>query len=109
MNGAEIVLILLLAVCVVAYLAQRVRLATPIAFVIAGMALAIVPGFPAFEIPPDWLLLLFLPPLLTEAAYFTSPRDFIHNKRPILQLAIGLVIATCFAVAYTVHWLAPEM
>ncbi len=109
MNGAEIVLILLLAVCVVAYLAMRVRLATPIAFVVAGMALAVVPGFPAFEIPPDWLLMLFLPPLLTEAAYFTSPRDFIHNKRPILQLAIGLTIATCVAVAYTVNWLVPEM
>lgn len=109
MNGAEIFLILLVAICAVAYLAQRVGMAYPIAFVLAGMALAVVPGFPAFSIPPDLLLLLFLPPLLTEAAYFTSLRDFKANMRPILQLAIGLVVATGVAIAYALHWLVPEI
>lgn len=109
MNGAEIFLIMLLAVSVVAYLAQRVGMAMPIAFVLAGMALAVIPDFPKFEIPPDMLLLLFLPPLLSEAAYFTSLRDFIANYRPILQLAIGLVVVTCAGVAYGLHWLMPEI
>ena len=57
------------------------------------------------EVPPEWLLLLFLPPLLSEAAYFTSLRDLIANKRPILQLAIGLVLATCLGIAYAVAWI----
>lgn len=107
MNGAETFLILLLAICVVAFLARRVGMAYPIAFVLAGIALAMVPGFPAFQIPPDMILLLFLPPLLAEAAYFTSIRDFKRNLLPILQLAIGLVICTCVVTAYTLDWLIP--
>lgn len=109
MNGAEIFLILLLAICVVAYLAQRVHIAYPIAFVIAGMALATMPGFHTFEIPPEMLLFLFLPPLLSEAAYFTSPRDFLANKRHILQLAIGLVIFTCVVIAWMLEMVSPEI
>jgi len=108
MGTTETVLLLLLAICVVAYLASRVRLATPIAFVLAGMALATLPTFRDFHIAPDLLLLLFLPPLLTEAAYFTSLRDFTRNLKRILQLAIGLVIATAFATAYLMQWLMPE-
>lgn len=109
MNTPEIFLILLLVICLVACLAQRTHLAYPIAFVLAGIALALVPGFPAFQIPPDWLLLIFLPPLLTEAAYFTSPRDFFGNARPILQLAIGLVVTTCVVIACVLNWLAPDV
>ncbi len=109
MNGTEIFLILLLAISVVAYLAQRVGMAQPIAFVLAGMALAIIPEFPKFEIPPETLLLLFLPPLLSEAAYFTSIRDFMANRRIIMQMAVGLVLASCVGVAYTLHWMMPEI
>lgn len=106
---AETFLILLLSICVVAYLAQRVKLAYPIAFVLAGMALAVVPGFPSLQVPPEALLLIFLPPLLTEAAYFTSLRDLRANSRPVIQLALGLVIVTGVVVAYTVHWIQPEL
>ena len=108
MNGVEIFLILMVAVCAVAYLAQRVKLPAPIAFVLGGMALATLPAFGDFRIAPDVLLLLFLPPLLTEAAYFTSIREFRRNLRPILQLAIGLVVVTTLAVAYVMQWLLPE-
>ncbi len=108
MAATEIFLILLSAICVVAYLAQRVRLATPIAFVAAGMALAALPPFREFHIAPEVLLLLFLPPILTEAAFFTSIREFRRNLQSILQMAIGLVIATTLAVAYAMNWLLPE-
>lgn len=108
MGASETFLLLLLAICVAAYFAMRVRMAAPIAFVLSGMALAVHPAFANFHIAPDLLLLLFLPPLLTEAAYFTSLRDFSRNLKPILQLAIGLVIATAFAVAYLMNWLMPE-
>ena len=109
MNGAEIVLVLFLSICLVACLAQRVRMASPIAFVLSGMALALIPGVRSFEIPPDMMLLIFLPVLLSEAAYFTSPRDFKANIYPILRLAVGLVVATCVITAYMLHWLVPEI
>ncbi|MDX2073691.1 MAG: Na+/H+ antiporter [Alphaproteobacteria bacterium] len=108
MGTTEILLLLLLAICVVAYLAQRVRLAAPIAFVLAGMALATLPAFRDFRVEPELLLLLFLPPILTEAAYFTSLRDFKRNLNRILSLAIGLVLATAVVVACLMQWLMPE-
>jgi len=109
MNPTEIFLLLLVALCVVAYLAQRTGVANPIAFVAGGMVLGLLPGFRNFVFPPDILLLIFLPPLLTSAAYFTSLRDFKANKRPILQLALGLVVFTCVVTAYAIHWLEPRI
>lgn len=107
MATPNIFLILLCSICLVAYLARRVGMSYPIAFVLAGMALAVVPGFPEFKIPPEWILLIFLPPLLSEAAYFTSLRDLKNAARPVLQLSVGLVIATCCAVAVLLEWLEP--
>lgn len=108
MGATEVFLLLLLAVCVLTYLAQRVGIVAPIVFVLGGMGLAILPAFRNFHIAPELLLLLFLPPLLTEAAYFTSFRDFKRNLKPILQLAIGLVIFTTCVVAYLMNWFVPE-
>ena len=42
------------------------------------------------ELDPDIVLLLFLPPLLFNAAYFTSLRDLRQNTRPIMLTSIGL-------------------
>ena len=47
---------------------------------------------------PDLVFLLFLPPILFAAAYFTPIRDFRANARPILLLAIGLVLFTTVVV-----------
>ncbi len=109
MSTTEIFLLLLVAICVVAYGAPRLRVANPIAFVLAGMGLGLIPAFGNFVFPPELMLLIFLPPLLTSAAYFTSLRDFRANKRPIMQLAVGLVVFTCAVVALTMHWLEPEI
>lgn len=106
-NSTEIFLLLLVSVCVIAAIANRINLSPPIACVIGGMALALVPGFPEFQIPPNLILLIFLPVLLTEAAYLTSIRDFKNNLRPIAQMAFGLVIFTTVAVAAAMQWLFP--
>jgi monovalent cation/hydrogen antiporter len=51
------------------------------------------------------VFLLFLPPILFGAAYFTPIRDFRANLRPILLLAIGLVMFTAAVVALVVQQL----
>ena len=81
----------------------------PILLVVGGLALAFVPGLPQVHIDPELVLLLFLPPLLFAAAWFTSWRDFAANKRPIALLAIGLVVVTTTAVAWVAHALIPGM
>ena len=49
------------------------------------------------------MLLIFLPPLLYGAAFFTSLRDLRRNARPIALLSIGVVAATMVAVAVVAH------
>ncbi len=93
------ILILLSVICLVTILARHIKVGTTICFFIAGMALGFFPEIPFPQVPPNLILEIFLPPLLMEAAYFTSLRDFKYNARPILFLAIGLVLATTLLIA----------
>ena len=103
MHNIEIVLGLLLAVAVLSIAAQRLAIPYPILLVLGGLVLSFVPGLPKIELNPELVFLLFLPPLLTSAAWNTSWRDFRFNLRPILLLATGLVLVTTSAVAAVVH------
>jgi CPA1 family monovalent cation:H+ antiporter len=84
-------------------LAGTVRVPYPILLVLGGLVLGFVPGVPPAELPPDLVLVLFLPPLLYQAAFFSSPRDLWANARPITLLAVGLVLVTMTAVAVVAH------
>ena len=103
MHEIEIILGLLLVVAALAVVAQRLAVPYPILLVIGGLVLGFVPGLPKVELHPEVVFLLFLPPLLTSAAWYTSWCDFRFNLRPILLLAIGLVLATTSAVAVVAH------
>jgi len=81
--------------------------------VLGGLALGIVlaafPEPPSVELPPSLVFLLFLPPILFGAAYFTTIRDFKANLRPIGLLAVGLVVFTTLVVGVVAHTLLPEL
>jgi CPA1 family monovalent cation:H+ antiporter len=99
-------LLVLLAVLVgVAILAQRLKTAPSILLVIAGMAIALVPGLPRIELAPELVLLLLLPPLIYSAGVAMSWREFRFNLRPITLLAFGAVVFTTCAVAAAIHHL----
>jgi CPA1 family monovalent cation:H+ antiporter len=99
----ELVLGLLLAVAGLAVLARKLQIAYPVLFVIGGLLLGFVPGLPPLHLNPELVFVLFLPPLLYPAAFFTPWRDFRANLGPILRLAIGLVLLTTVAVAWFAH------
>jgi CPA1 family monovalent cation:H+ antiporter len=103
----EIVVLLLAAVAVITLASRRIGVPYPILMVVGGLALGLVPGLTRVELEPDTVLLLFLPPVLFAAAYFTSPRELWRNARPITLLAFGLVLTTTLAVAVVVSWLVP--
>ncbi|MGL4557171.1 MAG: cation:proton antiporter, partial [Afipia sp.] len=88
-----------------ATLAKKLALAPAIVFLIVGIVLAFMPGFPRIEIKPEGVLLLVLPPLIYSAGVSMSWREFKKNLRPIGLLAIGCVIFTTCAVAAAAHWL----
>jgi CPA1 family monovalent cation:H+ antiporter len=108
-GAIEVVLILLVAATALALLARRIGIPYPILLVLGGLALGFVPGLPRIELQPDLVFLLFLPPILFGAGYFTSVRDFKRNFRPILLLSVGLVIATTVAVAAVTFALVPGL
>ncbi len=109
MTGSEIIVFALILLCGLALAAQRLKIASPIAFLFGGVAIGFSLRLPDFPIPAHAILPIFLPPLLMEAAYFTTWRDFKANARPISQLAIGLVIATTAAVAALIKLLFPDV
>jgi monovalent cation/hydrogen antiporter len=95
---------LLMAVGLFLFLAPLTRVPYPILLVLGGLALSQVPGLPDFELPPEIVLVGFLPPLLYSAAFFTSLRDLRANVAPIGLLSIGLVGATTLVVGVVAHW-----
>jgi CPA1 family monovalent cation:H+ antiporter len=103
LHQLEIVILLLAVVLALTTVAQRILVPYPILLVIGGLLLAVVPGVPTVALNPDLVFLVFLPPILWAAAYFTSLRDFRNNLRPISLLAFGLVLATTGAVAMVAH------
>src|SRR5213592_443135 len=102
----ELILICLVAVALLALVARKIRVPYPILLTCGGVLLALVPALPAIQLEPQLVFNLFLPPLLYPAAVFTSWRDFRANLRPILFLAIVLVLLTMTATAYLFHGLA---
>jgi Na+/H+ antiporter len=105
MNPAEVICTLLIVVATLAIVAKKVALPYPVLLVIGGLALGFLPGLPAVQLSPEIVFLFLLPPLLYPAAVFTSWRDFRANLRPILLLAIGLVLLTTAVVAAVAHTL----
>jgi monovalent cation/hydrogen antiporter len=99
-----LLLALLLAVAGLAALAHVLRVPYPITLVVGGLALGFVPGMPSVELDPDLVLLLFLPPLLYSAAFFSSLRELRANVGPISLLSIGLVVLTTLSVAAAAHF-----
>jgi monovalent cation/hydrogen antiporter len=90
-------------------LAEVLRIPYPIPLVLGGLALALLPGMPRIELPPDLVLVAVLPPLLYGTAFFTSLRELRANARPIGLLAIGLVLMTMLVVAGVAHALIPRI
>jgi Na+/H+ antiporter len=105
MHAVESLIFLLGAAALVAQLARTLRVPYPVFLVLGGLAIGFVPGLPALEIPPGVIFLVFLPPLLNYAAFFSSPRELRAHLRPIAFLAIGLVLLTMVAVALVAHLL----
>ncbi|BFU92715.1 MAG: Na+/H+ antiporter [Nitrospira sp.] len=103
LHQLEIIILLLAIVLVLTTVARRILIPYPILLVVGGLVLGIVPGLPTVALNPDLVFLVFLPPILWAAAYFTSWRDFRRNIRPISLLAVGLVLATTAAVAAVAH------
>ena len=109
MQESSLLFLLLTSIVVVALVAKRFNMPYPIAFVIAGALLAFVPKTPHVRLDPDWVFLIFLPPLLYSGGWQTDWIVFKANLRPIGLLAFGLVVATTAAVGIVAHAMVPGL
>ncbi|HET8948010.1 MAG TPA: Na+/H+ antiporter [Candidatus Polarisedimenticolia bacterium] len=103
------ILLLLAAVAAMSWLSQKVAIPAPVLFSIAGVAWSLLAHMPKLEITPAIVLAVFLPPLLYADAWQASWLDFRRWLRPILQLAIGLVVFTILSVGVVAHVLMPRL
>lgn len=102
-----LIISLLFAVSMLAMLSEKLHISYPIFLVIAGLIISLIPGIPHITLDPDMVFVIFLPPLLYEAAWNTSWNDFWSFRRPIGMLASGLVIFTAGSVAMVAHLMIP--
>ncbi|MFC7758664.1 cation:proton antiporter [Catellatospora bangladeshensis] len=109
MEALVVAVVLTVVVVAVSGLSRKYGLQAPIALVVVGLVLALVPGFPVIVLEPELVLIGVLPPLLYVAALETSVPAFRLNLRPILLLAVGLVLFTAVAVGLVVHALLPSV
>ena len=109
LHRLETIILLLAAVLALTTIAQKILIPYPILLVIGGLILGVLPGLPTVTLSPDLVFLVFLPPILWAAAYFTSLREFRQNLRPISLLAVGLVLVTTATVAAVAHAVLPGM
>ena len=105
----ELVLALLVGVVALHWAARRLRLPPSTALLVGGGGLAFIPGLPPVALDPELALVLFLPPLLMDGAYFTAFGRFRRHLPGILSLAIGAIIFTTAAVGIVTHWLVPSL
>ena len=99
MEGLEVTVLLGLTILTGALLAPRLRLALPLVLVMLGLALGFVPALREIQLPPETVLLLFLPVMLFWESLTPSLRAIRRDFRYILPMSTLLVVASAFAVA----------
>ncbi|MCU0426320.1 MAG: Na+/H+ antiporter [Candidatus Kapabacteria bacterium] len=109
MENIAIVVLLLFGVTFLAIVSDRLKFPFPIALVIIGLGISLIPNLPTITLDPNIVFLVFLPPLLYSAAWYTSWHEFKASVRPISLAAFGLVFFTTGLVGVAAHWLIPGL
>jgi Na+/H+ antiporter len=105
MEHYAIVLFILALMIVLSSLADKIKLPYPILLITAGIAIGFIPSMPEVQLDPEIVFLIFLPPLLYDAAFNISFQEFRTNINTISTLAIPLVFMTASAIAVVAHYL----
>jgi Na+/H+ antiporter len=98
---------LILIILALVMLANKLRLAYPIVLVLGGLALSFTSLFSHVTIDPELVFFIFLPPLLYEAAWQVSWKEFWKWRRVITSLAFPIVIITSCIIALVSNALIP--
>ncbi|MCE6987793.1 Na+/H+ antiporter [Dyadobacter sp. CY323] len=106
-NTIVLYISLIVVILFLVMLAQKIKISYPIVLVLGGLVLGFIPGIPEVAIDPELIFLIFLPPLLYEAAWQTSWKDFWKWRRVIGSFAFIIVILTSCVIAYVSNSIIP--
>lgn len=111
MQALELILALFTIILVSSVLDQvMTRLSLPLVQIAMGVVGAIIIGEPfKLTFDSELFLVLFIGPLLYDESQHVLKRALMKNAGAILSLAIGLVVASVFAVGYTLQWIVPTI
>jgi CPA1 family monovalent cation:H+ antiporter len=110
MHTVTIILILLLAVVASAFMARLLPIKVPLPLVQIATGAVLSYGF-GISVPldPEFFFLFFIPPLLFLDGWRIPKSAFFRDARPIVTLAIGLVLFTVVGMGYFIHWMIPAI
>ncbi|MFJ4674738.1 Na+/H+ antiporter [Kitasatospora sp. NPDC088783] len=103
MVGLELVVLLGVALLACRAASVRLGIAAPVLQLGAGVLLGFLPALREVELPPEAVLLLFLPALLYWEAMTSSLQEIRRNLRGIVLASTALVVLTAGAVAAAAH------
>lgn len=103
----EFYLFIVLLITMLITLAKRVQVAYPVLLVLAGLMISFIPGVPVIKIEPELIFIIFLPPLLYEAAWSTSWKELWRWRRIIFSFAFVVVFFTALSVAIFANYFIP--
>ncbi|ANE51442.1 Na+/H+ antiporter [Flavisolibacter tropicus] len=98
---------LILIILSLVMIANKLRLAYPIILVLGGLLLSFTARFSQIEIDPELVFFIFLPPLLYDAAWQVSWKEFWKWRRVITSFAFPIVILTSCVIAFVSYALIP--
>jgi CPA1 family monovalent cation:H+ antiporter len=110
METISLALSMLAAVVVSAVLVRAIPVAIPTPLVQIGLGASIASvSHREVQLDPEIFFLLFLPPLLFLDGWRISKEGLLRDRAMILELALGLVIATVLIMGFLFHWVIPAM
>src|SRR3954467_6653280 len=99
----ETLFALLFAAVLLVRAADHVGIPYPIVLVLGGLGISFVPGIDPIELDAHVVLLVFVPPLLLSAGWYSSPRELRAESRALALLALALVLVTTVVIAVAAH------
>lgn len=111
MEAFELILMLLAAVLVSSVIDQLVpRISLPLIQIGLGFVIAVFAMTPIqVNLDPELFLVLFIAPLLYDEARHADKGALWRNRRSIVSLAVGLVLAIVLAVGFTLNLFIPSI
>src|SRR4051795_12326529 len=105
----ETLFALLFAAVLLVRAADHVGIPYPIVLVLGGLGISFIPGIDPIELDAHGVLLVFVPPLLLSAGWYSSPRELRAESRALGLLALALVLVTTVTTAVAAHALVARL